>query len=99
MIEQEIIEGNKLILQYEGLKPEIKHREVLPKYHENWDWLMPVVLKIMEENQSNNLFLLNKATTTYYTSIYKEKGTAISNIDENPILAVWQAVVNYLKTK
>jgi hypothetical protein len=103
-MEQQIIEGNKLILQYEGLNPEIKHRGVLPKYHESWDRLMPVLMKILDENSSCCHF----APSHFFGSIVKGKWD-FSMLDDqtnseqasndNPILAVWQCVVSYLKSK
>ena len=72
MSEQEIIEGNKLIYAYDG------ESFIDIGYHKDWDMLMPVVLKILKEE--NGVMWLAPQET-------------------EPIIAVWQAVVEYLKTK
>lgn len=63
-LEKEIIEGNKLISEFMGLKVIGNYAEapnginqytfeyntpISVKYHESWDWLMPVVSKIICE--------------------------------------------------
>lgn len=108
MKEQEIESGNILIAKYEGYNP-CRKASILDyvdnevsidglQYHESWDWLMPVVLKIMQENETNNALIFNWASTTWFASIYSQ-GYSKSKVDNSPILAVWQCVVNYLKNK
>lgn len=60
MAEQEIIEGNKLIAEFMGLKPfqDSRYGTLWPdplgsktsqfdlKYHTSWDWLKPVIDEI-----------------------------------------------------
>jgi hypothetical protein len=103
MKEQEILDGNKIILQYEGVRPEIKHKGVLPKYHESWDRLMPVVLKIIFECSSNCYFWANgylaNSNGKYGFAMLDDQTNGTEATHETPILAVWQCVVNYLKNK
>lgn len=91
MTTQEIIEGNKLIYAYDG------ESFIDIGYHKDWDMLMPVVLKILKENEGNNAFIFNWAATTWFASIHSVKSKSSTN--DNPILAVWQAVVEYLQNK
>lgn len=59
---EEIIEGNKLIAEFRGLREESPGRWYDPtqiphprfrelKYHSSWDWLMPVVEKIEDSHK------------------------------------------------
>ena len=102
-MKQQIIEGNKLILQYEGLNPETKHRGVLPEYHKDWNRLMPVVLKIMREDfggdEGFKLEMLSNNVTSCTFGTLMPDVPVLSWQEESPIIAVWQTVVNYLKNK
>lgn len=104
MSEQEIIEGNKLIAEFEGYIPCEKQSifdyvglEVsihALRYERDWDWLMPVVFKIMQED--NNLILHNYEGG-YEAVLETENGAG--GYDKEPIMAVWIAVTTYLKNK
>lgn len=76
MSEQEIIEGNKLIAEFIGIKQndfghwinkdhllgsQSKLFDFELKYHSSWDWLMPVVEKIENDLQDSfNVDIINK---------------------------------------
>lgn len=66
---KEIIEGNKLIVEFMGLKlidpkditetTDCREFVVWPRYHKEWNWLIPVVEKISEvckENQKAHFY-------------------------------------------
>ena len=110
MQEQEIIEGNKLIVEFIGYKfIEDGHQywrlsdkhlllENELKYHSSWDWLMPVVLKI---NTMDN-FDYSVKIFTMDCQIENSKGEIIVRCEckYNPdelINSVWEAVVEFIK--
>lgn len=45
-MEEEIIKGNKLIAKYMGVEKD-KNISDMMKYHSSWDWLMPVINKLL----------------------------------------------------
>jgi hypothetical protein len=76
---------------------------ILPAiYHESWDWLMPVVLKIIREDFGGDKgfkleILSNNVTSCTFGTLMPDV-PVLSWQEESPIIAVWQAVVNYLKS-
>ena len=94
MSEQEIIEGNKLIAEFSDFKSTFWNEGVLPNYNSDWNFLMPVVFKIMQED--NNLILHNYEGG-YEAVLETENGAG--GYDKEPIMAVWIAVTTYLKNK
>ena len=67
-------------------------------YHESWDWLMPVIEKIIEKHNSQCYFehpsFLNVGQTYFVMlddTIMKEQGRGDTMID-----AAYKAVINYV---
>lgn len=68
MNQQEIIEGNKLIAEFIGWQYNSKgfweqtifdfHKEL--KFHKSWDWLMPVVEKILYNTPNSEKWAIYK---------------------------------------
>lgn len=62
-MEKEIIEGNKLISEFMGMKSGDSHKYPLSpwiqsngnnlEYHSNWSWIMPVIEKIESDSHCN----------------------------------------------
>lgn len=111
MTQEEIIQGNRIIVQFTGDaitddgKEWVNSNKRLVgeyKYHSDWNWLMPVVLKIL--STYNSACILGSPG---YSSSYPESGWQFSMLDdyirpfqnknENPIQAVWLAVVDFCK--
>jgi len=95
MSEKEIIEGNKLIYAYDG------ESFIDIGYHKDWDMLMPVVLKILKEE--NGVMWLApqfaERTDRWRFQMLAPDVVKYNSEETEPIIAVWQAVVEYLKTK
>ena len=107
MTNEEILEGNRLILEFEGFKFVSDDTESYPngyyykkdegyhtleecRFNESWDWLMPVVRKIVElaindDIEGGNLFLSNE-----YTSILETISLAV--IEDS-----YKVVVEFIK--
>lgn len=103
---KEIEEGNKLIAEFMKNaavnSPHKKPNKEL-KYHESWDWLMPVVEKIRQTTEHGHLI-----TISFYSKgignptecrIYLNDLGAEEITTEclNPIEAVWLAVIDFIK--
>ena len=97
---QEIIEGNKLIAEFMG---EIPYHNNTPElicndgmlYHVSWDWLMPVVEKVENDN---NLFSFEIKERYVFISAFN--GNLITHWDyhqNTKIQATWLAVVEFIK--
>lgn len=106
MTEAEIIEGNKLVLdspfakenhvlwrtKYEKYSSE-KFDYTLLKYHSSWDWLMPVVEKIIPYGLFR-LVIGNVNSACHFENDFH--GTT-KHTNESTIIAVWEAVVEFIK--
>lgn len=110
-------EGNKLIQEYEGyVQNEAKDRWHLWvdettvrtvygnnfSYHEDWARLMPVVLKILKEEQGVIWLAsssVERGESWRVQMSLLESILPLNSENSNPILAVWQAVVEYLQNK
>ena len=104
MTEQEIIEGNKLIAEFEGYIP-CEKQSILDyvglevsihalRYERDWEQLMPVVLKILKED---NKLILHNFEGGYEAVLETENGAV--GYDKKPIMAVWIAVLTYFKNQ
>lgn len=106
MLEQEILEGNKLIAEF--MTGKSKKSKVFfdlnccandLKYHSSWDWLMPVVEKIELDNSAvviNN----NECMIVHYgkpdESIEKDFSKTFTS-GNTKIETTWIAVVEFIK--
>lgn len=113
-MKQETIEGNKLIAEFMGKKKstgfglnfrfDTWYNGILLsdlKYHTSWDWLMPVVEKIVHEDSAFRMTIGNVAAICNFESQFeaKAKGEGKKYSSTNTIEAVWLAVVEFIKWK
>lgn len=97
MTQVEIVEGNKLIAEFMGMK--------FGKYHTLWDWLMPVVDKINNTKVGDKWFRVVIAPTQCMILVYAHGGMSVPmkepefhvGAKEKMIEAVWQAVIQFLQ--
>lgn len=101
-----ILEGNKLIAEFMGLSM-ISKEEITedidinkfcyqPRYHSDWNWLMPVVEKI---NDLDSLYHINiySAVVTVFSYSPVETLCKFNNSDTSKIKAIWLAVLEFIK--
>lgn len=74
------------------------------KYHCDWQHLMPVVLKILDENSSScylapSHFFSGTGKGKWDFTMLDDQINSQNCVNDNPITAVWAAVVQYLKNK
>ncbi len=90
-----IIEGNKLIAEFEGWK---ESNNFLP-YNISWGWLMPVVEKIIKKHMTDYYNEYDMSyPESYFVTIgsdgkYCSQGTSKNSLIE----ATWIAVVEFIK--
>jgi hypothetical protein len=111
MTSEEIIEGNKLITEYLGVKTdnwdsEAARQDAYTKfcfYHKSWDSLMPVLLKVLSENQSDFLIqdpkMISGNYNLYAAYLFSDQKNCLCVTRHSAIEAVWNAVVEYIKSK
>ena len=97
----EIIEGNKLIAEFMGVDVDsyTSYAEELRKcysesdleYHSSWDWLMPVVDKLMSTKQCDMIIHAKNLVVISYG------GKTFSYYEMSLIENVWIAVVEFIK--
>ena len=117
MKQEEIIEGNRLIAEFYMVKSDWEERFAFVgnpqkwyrvsdlKFHEEWNWLMPVVEKI-EDNGHKTVLAISDFSFKYYQNIITGTPLMKTTID-NPskvmgqsnikIEAVWIAAVGFIK--
>ena len=110
MLEQEIIEGNKLITKFTQLRGEYDedndtiylesdldgegvYKLSQLKYHSSWDWLMPVVEKIENFNDSCTLFIIEDERC----HVNSQNGFEIDSTGHTKIEAVYNATIAFIK--
>lgn len=74
------------------------------RYHLSWNALMPVVLKILDENSSScylapSHFFSGTSKGKWDFTMLDDQINSQNCVNDNPITAVWQAVVQYLTNK
>jgi hypothetical protein len=111
MTDQEILEGNKLIAEFMGVKIGVDKYSWRPgcidpleerhlAYHEEWGWLMPVVEKIEEIHHVKEGHYLNVRISQGYIQIEGCPGERIfvnTSIAGSKKKAIWYAVVDFIK--
>lgn len=117
LVKKSILEGNISIADFEQRKFYGKHtidkyggetHNALPemKYHESWDWLMPVVERIERDISKKPFYGFTVEIRDHYCCIVcHEKGrqdgvvcsTPYLTKPESKILAVWNMVVEFIK--
>src|SRR5688572_2745047 len=85
-------EGNKLIAAFME-KPDHIMPELL-KYHSSWDWLMPVVEKIVDLGFIVEIPIAKSGTDVF---IYNKQERLNIVAYLKPIDAVWNAVVQFIQ--
>ena len=73
------IENNRLIAEFMGeyIPPQAKYGDMnFWKYHESWDWLMPIIRKInntgLYHKKYKNINLASSLLTGYLLSVYEQ---------------------------
>lgn len=87
----EFIQENKL----KGYKPELYWECGCGKYHEDWNWLMPVISKI-EVSSIDDHTLPTVTISTKFIEICHEKPPIYYKGYEDRLNTTWLAVVNYI---
>lgn len=116
MNEKEVLEGNKLIAEFDGMyclneyamfahegapKTPVYYKDML--HHSSWDWLMPVVEKIIEIDITPAPNWRGYRIEIVPRGYVKISGFPMQKIHTNVsvcgslIIAVWKAVVEFIK--
>lgn len=99
----EIINGNDLIAQYLGIeKSAIPHFYHTPKgfmvleYHNNLNWLMPVILKFCDEHFATLTYHNGKYTIKTASKTFSDK-VVVDNTTDNSVYILWLVFLNALQ--
>ena len=101
MNNNEILEGNKLIAEFDGY-PKGLNPDYILKYHTSWDWLMPVVENIRGiENGDGGRYTFNWKDYKVWFSKWQDGSGIISECcmisGTTPIQAIYESVVEFIK--
>lgn len=110
MEKEKIVEGNKLIVEFMGLnfiKPEnitsntsANEYVLYPRYHAEWNWLIPVVEKIGSIPYCHNVNINSFAGCCIYDDNYKHAAQGkiyIGGINGTLIESTFSAVIQFIK--
>lgn len=95
---QQIIDGNKLIAEFDGVPTDIVNNTVkYLEYHKDWNWIMPVVEKI--GLLKNRIIIHRDFKLIYCEIICRINGISkeILEFDKTSINATYKAVVKFIK--
>lgn len=111
MTQEEIIKGNKLIAEFNGKgnysyyghsielygTPHYPKNKI--KYHISWDWLMPVVEKIIKEYMTDYYNEYDMGIpNSYYVAIGSDGKYSSQGISKNSLIeATWLSVIEFIK--
>lgn len=116
MNEQEILEGNRLIAEFEGMKlvhddpiaypdgymfseEDGAHELKNMKYHNDWNWLMPVIEKIEAMGYISCIELLHHGEhRVFFNSIETLQPVGNGARGSTKIEAVYLTVLDFIKT-
>jgi len=103
------LDGNKLIADFDGLLQDSygkyfkygifkAYNESEFKYHESYEWLMPVVERIKELKHPVNFYQsLIQNTVEIYSMVDRHYIVRVSDTIEKPITILWLAVVEFIE--
>jgi hypothetical protein len=105
----QLYKKNNLIAKYMG---ELKIHPDKRKYHKEWDWLMPVVIKISNhiydskehENWIDGKFIINDCAHPVTFGIFSQEGKPMFRFNRQPLFAYdtliescYHACVDFIK--